>query len=239
MADRKFSPPAIFLILFAAVTSIFFISHQAAAFSYFNDFEGVPATWTEWTPAVKATTPSGRHFLGSHPLYGFGNETANLMLSNVAAGNYRLEFDLFIINSWDGNRDDGRGVGPDFWKLVINGNIVLNTTFQSTLWDAYGYQSYPDNYPALNHGETGVTEKDVLGYTYPEGDVYRLIYHFTHPGGNMVIAFQGYNLQGGGDESWGLDNVRVAVNNTPIPASFFLFGSGLLGLGAFRLTKRT
>ena len=105
------------LSILAMLMFMMVISQPASAdYTYFNDFEGNPATWTEWqignpvSPIVKATTPSGRNFLGRDPYYGFGNETAVLTLPAVPAGSLvTVDFELFTILTWDGNNSGGPG----------------------------------------------------------------------------------------------------------------------------------
>jgi len=200
----------------------------ASAFTYFNDFEGQPATWTEWSSQSQATTPlGGRKFLGV-----FSNATVALTLNGLAPGTpVNLDFDLFILRSWDGNS----GPGPDYWSLSINGTTYLYTTFSN---DFGGSQSFPGNYQAYHAPRTGAVENNTLGYgSGGWGDsVYHLSYAFTHGGGNLVIAFTGSNLQGWNDEGWGLDNVRVEGTVVPLPGAFLLLGAGLVKLSS--LTRR-
>jgi hypothetical protein len=198
----------------------------ASAFTYFNDFEGQPASWTEWSSQSQATTPvGGRKFLGI-----FDNHTVTLTLTGLApSSQVNLAFDLFILRSWDGN---SYNFGPDYWKLSINGTTYLDTTFSNNFGNQ---QSYPGNYYTNNTPRTGALENDTLGYgSGGWGDsVYHLSYAFTHGSGNLVIAFTGYNLQGWNDEGWGLDNVQVEGSVVPLPGAFLLLGAGL-----FRLANR-
>ena len=168
MARRKVFLRGNCLSILAMLTFMIVISQPASAdYTYFNAFEGNPATWTEWqivnpvSPIVKATTPSGRNFLGRDPYYGFGNETAVLTLPAVPAGSLvTVDFELFIILTWDGNNSGG-GAGPDFWKLSTgDGQVLLNTTFYSA---TVGRQSYPDNYYSDHPGTTGSSAGSFLG----------------------------------------------------------------------------
>lgn len=220
MASRKFG---FFesVVLLAVLLALPLWSAPAAAFTYFNDFEGNPASWTEWNYQWQATTPSGRKFLGI-----FDNHTATLTLPAVPAGTpVSLDFDLFILRSWDGNS----GPGPDYWDLAFGSTTLLHTTFSN---DFGNYQSYPGNYPANNSPRTGAVENNTLGYgTGGWGDsVYHLTYNLTAAGGPLVFKFTGSNLQGWNDEGWGLDNVRVSAAVVPGPGTLLLLTSGLLGL---------
>jgi len=125
---------------------------------YFNDFEG--AIGPEWSTTATASTVSNSGatrlttFLGR-----FSNTTATLAFTNLASHKYILvSFDLFVIQSWDGD-DTYPGVGPDKWKLsVSSGPTLLDATFSNV---SYVTQNYPN--PGSAYG-TGATEVNTLGY---------------------------------------------------------------------------
>jgi hypothetical protein len=200
-----------------------------AAVFYINDFESTPANWLEWSLPIQATTPIGaRKFLGI-----FDNDTATLTLSGLPAHtNATVSFDLFILESWDGNNT---GYGPDYWKVSYDGTTLLNTTFQI---ESFGQQSYPGNYFSSNLPRQGAAENNSLGYTGWGDSVYQLSFTFPHSGSSLVLDFQGYNLQGWPDEGWGLDNFRVDITPVPLPPAMLLLGSGLLGLVGWRRLRK-
>ena len=153
----------------------------------------------------------------------------------LANTNVTLEFDLFIIDSWDGNNTS---FGPDQFNLSIaGGNTLLNTTFsniQDTELSDYP-QAYPGSTGAGNYpAGTGATEIDTLGYTYCGDSVYHLSYTFPNVSNSITLNFSGIGLQGIGDESWGLDNISVRVLDIPTitlavsPASVTEDGTGNL-----------
>jgi Ca2+-binding RTX toxin-like protein len=174
-------------------------------FGYFNDFE--TATGTEWSNQTRSITPVGeRNFLGE-----FGNDTVSLTLNNQANSTVTLEFDLFILKTWDGSY----GVGPDIFTLgIAGGQTLLNTTFSNV----GNEQAYPGTFDNVRYPQrTGAIESNTLGYY---GDsVYRISSTFQAPSNNLIINFAGSNLQEIGDESWGLDNVKVTTFTTPTALS--------------------
>jgi hypothetical protein len=164
-------------------------------------------------------TPSGRRFLGQ-----LGNDTVRLTLnclpSHTAA---TVDFDLFIIRSWDGNivlqPDTGYGVGPDIWGLsVAGGPTLLHTTFTNyTVWPGFEFrQAYPGAYPGGDYApRTGAKENDSLGYSFENyahmDSVYHLTLTFSHTASALQFDFSAAGLQPLLDESWGLDNVDVTL----------------------------
>ena len=86
---------------------------------YANDF--VNPVGSEWSNTHTETTPG----TASHPptpfLGRFSVGTVSLNLGKLAAHtSATIEFDLFIIGSWDGNVTIP-GVGPDVWDLGVDG----------------------------------------------------------------------------------------------------------------------
>ena len=228
--------------LFVLIAIAFvFTSFQAveATIIYQNDFQSAVLTgWSSTGGAVTiSTSPNGQKFLGRHSTYGFSNETVSLSLSGVPVPNIgiTLAFDLYIIQSWDGNSD------PDIFELSVSGGpVLLYTTFGT---HNPRYQSYPDNYGtgASYTWNTGASAIGTLGYTFYGDAIYHLEYTFPHPNSNLIINFAARNLQGITDESWGIDNVIISTEGAgviPEPNTILLLGSGLLGIGAVSFMKK-
>jgi hypothetical protein len=174
---------------------------------YFEDFEATVGS--EWSHRRTEITPVGnRSFLGQ-----FNNDTASLTLNSLPAHqSVTVSFDLYVIETWDGN-DDPDG-GPDMWDLsVAGGPTLLHTTF--LIWPWWGdtaRQAYPGNYPGDAYpARTGAVENDTLGYGWVGDAVYSLTFTFPHYGDSLRLDFSGQGLEGLPDEGWGLDNVRVAL----------------------------
>lgn len=67
---------------------------------------GVTATWSQTN---KPTSPSGQTFLGE-----FGNQSVTLTLNNLPShGQLTVDFDLYLLRSWDGNDPTWGGPNGD------------------------------------------------------------------------------------------------------------------------------
>jgi hypothetical protein len=143
-------------------------------------------------------------------------QTISLALSNLPAHTaLQLEFDLYIINSWDGNSP---AYGPDRFILsAAGGPVLLDTTFSNnpkTNTDG-SYQNYPVSGSAP---WSGALQVGTLGYqAFFKDAIYRLRYVFSHTNENITIHFTSSLFEGKGtnDEAWGLDNVTLRTVNGP------------------------
>ena len=187
---------------------------------YFNDFE--TKVGPQWSKTSTDTTPRGdRKFLGQ-----FGNETVTLTLKDLPPhAKAKLSFDLFVIQSWDGNDTP---FGPDIWDLrVRDGPTLLHTTFSKG-----ERQAYPSSYPDGDYApRTWAAEKNMLGYSFYGDAVYNLSFTFPHSANSLVIDFSASGLQTLSDESWGLDNVKVSLIPSTMDAPTDLSGRWIYGIG--------
>jgi hypothetical protein len=166
---------------------------------YFNDFQ--VAVGAGWSTSLTSFTPTNnQRFLGT-----FFNDTINFTLTNLPPHEeLNVAFDLFIINSWEGNDPT---LGPDIWDMTMAGSNVVHTTFSN-----FGFQrqSYPGQYPAGNFaGQTGATETNVLGYF--QDSVYEISQTLPHSTNNIQVSLSAMGLQPAPDEFWGIDNFQVAT----------------------------
>jgi hypothetical protein len=171
---------------------------------------GVSATWSNGPIDV---APSGRYgpFLGR-----FGNDAVTLTLTGLPPHrSVTLSLKLFIIDSWDGN-DSLPGHGPDFWEFGVGGGPgFLRTTFANVEFDpniGHIRQSYPGAYPSSYPARTGALERNTLGYGGWGDSVYAIGRSFAHRGSSLTLYFAGRGQEGIWNESWGLDDVSVAVS---------------------------
>jgi RHS repeat-associated protein len=154
---------------------------------YSNDFETLAGT--EWSSnQLESSAPALSKFLGR-----FGNDTETLTLDTTPGETYKLNFDFYTIDSWDGN------FGPDYFNVAIDGTQVFHNTFSAFNSNDQTFRA-PDR--LQNFGFAPYSN-------WPEG-IYRGIpLTFTATGNTTKIDFSGSGLQTLFDESWGIDNVRV------------------------------
>jgi len=190
---------------------------------FFSDDFTAPAA-PQWSNPTRFTPPAGRTFLGK-----FGNETVSLNLTNLPAhSEASVEFDLFIIRSWDGNGELTAGF-PDTWKLdVTSGPTLLFTSFTNVGGNS---QAFPGTHPGPAHGPRTGRDEDVNSLGTGEDTVYHLTFNFSHTASTLGLNFISNQLTASGapsgiaDESWGLDNVEVRLG--PHATSAQATGQGL------------
>jgi hypothetical protein len=187
---------------------------QAATFTYSTDFSG--GVGAEWAVA-STTNTSQAGILGQ---LGDGTGTATLTRSSVgasAANAGTLTFDLLGFRSIDGHNNSFR----DTFSLIVNGVTIFQGAFD------------------MNGGGGDSVYVNTGGASYTVGDHIRTITtSFTALAGVNTFAFQYANLQGFGDEAWGLDNVSFGAAvadptptgpGVPEPATWAML---ILGFGA-------
>lgn len=155
------------------------------------------------------------------------SDSTTLTVTGLPSHNIlRLEFDLYLFETWDGSS----GSGPDF--VSLSGD----TTFQETFTNHQGPASNPNQtYDALgdvflnsngtalsSYGDTSAIQSFFdLGPT--GNDSY---FEFAHDTSSFSVTFGGPTSQS--DESWGIDNVRVSL--IPEPSHFVSVGLGAVFL---------
>jgi MYXO-CTERM domain-containing protein len=134
-----------------------------------------------------------------------------------------LEFDLYIIDSWDGAEQT---YGVDRFGVYANDGSIFSSTFANV----HHLQEYTG---------TPTVDRVQLGYNSAYADsIYRMSLPFDIVGSDVArLDFAGSGLLGAmNDESWGIDNVSVSVQTITVPAPGAL--AALAGLGAIAGTRR-
>ena len=191
---------------------------------YFYDFE------TDYTNIDSVWISD---FDGSRVMGPFNNSGFSLRINDLPEHKYlRLEFDLYIHDSWEGNTNEMQLDIPDHdaWfiefdphkKVKISDKVFFETTFSNGLCvSAWCYsQSYPNHYPFENNARTEALPKQISGRclwsdTPNATSVYTIERYFPHNEDSVVIAFYDRLKEPGGsdacNESWSMDNLSITV----------------------------
>ena len=137
-------------------------------------------------------------------------QTVTLTLTNLPEHDtLELEFDLLILKSWDGNSPI---YGTDRWRLEADGAELLYTSFSNN--PKTEREGSNQNYPLPRSApQAGAVSTNTLGYKFFGDSIYHLKFTFPHEGSRLRLDFNSSLFEGKGtaDESWGLDNVRLAT----------------------------
>lgn len=210
-------------------THTFELNAPSTASSFGTDIQpGVTAVASD---PVIAEAPSGERFLGRF------EETRTLLVLTTPAAHpkYALDFDLYIIGSWDGKGKQAQQ-GAFLANIVeigyrCSGSPTIHPLYSTTFSNQLTVQQdYPQAFGlGGNKAGTNSIAKDALEYvTRPDlsstplfrsfGDVsYRLSFAGDNPCVNAAVSFvwgtSNPTQQSMHDESWGLDNVRIQLGS--------------------------
>ncbi|MCJ8209808.1 hypothetical protein MUY27_08815 [Mucilaginibacter sp. RS28] len=183
---------------------------------YSNDFEsGNLKDITSGTIEVY----NGTHVLGRYNKGSFTLNLNGLPKHDII----KISFDLYIHDSWDGNRSFAdNAYGPDMWKMQVDNQTYINTTFSNDTCQP-GYicpaQSYPLDYPANNNPKTGAFRTDLPGVCTQQPGVrvttqYKIEKTIVHNAGSVKLQcldelIDKYEADQKCSESWSIDNLVV------------------------------
>ena len=130
-------------------------------------------------------------------------------------------FDLYVIDSWDGNY--GGVDGPDQWFFEIDQQPLISTTFANNPnANNNGGQSYPaDGTTTFNPIQTGASLllPNAEGPDCCDCGYYTSVYHIdkivNHNSDSVTLHFSDSLSQSICDESWAIDNVNIRYKNSP------------------------
>lgn len=171
-------------------------------------FDDFAPTVGNWTLATSYSSNSAG-ILGE-----LENGSATLTLESPGSGIADLEFDLLGFRTVD-----GINCCTDTFRLRVNGTEIFRGFFD------------------MGGGGTNQIDLQPAGTVVTAGSGMRHIsLGITLAAGTNSIVFDYGNMQGFGDEAWGLDNVSIqAADLTPAvpePETYALFAAGLGLLGA-------
>jgi hypothetical protein len=169
---------------------------------------------------------------GSTHIYGVIEDDSNARLSLTGIGSHTtvtVNFDLFIIQSWDGNN---WAYGPDYWTLKIDGTYYVYATFTN---NPYNTQSYSKATPLgggpfpHQYDNDGI---DILGFPdfYGTDSRYRMSFTFAHTGNTLDLDFAAVYVVPSDIERWAIDNVEISADVVPEPASLVALAAGLAAM---------
>ncbi len=186
---------------------------------YQQDFENAANIGPEWSSRA---TDHGTAFTRFSERR--ASSTLTLTLDTMTGQAYALIFDLYIIDSWDGNGSEWGG--PDQFNVRIGDTLAFSESMDNDRDSQYLTYRNPDEVGHFGFGTR----------PYDNDAIYRgVALEFIANGPRTSIAFFGTGLQGKNDESWGIDNLRV--ESVPAPAAATLFGAGAMVAARRRRTK--
>jgi PKD repeat protein len=191
--------------------------------TYTENFE--TAITNAWSfPAITpANVPTVQSYNGQNVLGYLTNQKAVYSQTGLASHDYvKVEFDLYLHDSWDGNSTDSIGgslIGKDIWKMSVNGSNIINTTFSNF---SYRTQAYPNNISAVNLNGTDAVSNTLPTLCNHNGgalsSVYRISKIIPHTSGSFNLELEALGLEELCNESWSIDNFNVELGvNTSTP----------------------
>jgi hypothetical protein len=212
---------------------VFAIPAQATSTVYYNDFTAAPTlgggTSATFTSAGGATVSTLAPYSGTYGSIFRNNTTGltELLLSNLPTHTaVDISFIMAFLDSWDSTNGSP---SPDYLELYLDGALKA----QYTSNNASGTVQFYGGGVVLHSGvqfDTNAFFSDTVVNMSPDSSL-----SYAHSASTLKIGFKaaGSGWQGGSDEAWAIDNLKVEVEEVvgiPEPQTYV---SLLFGLGAF------
>jgi hypothetical protein len=224
-------------IIFYGLMSLAASANAAPLTVFSTDFNGALAT--EITPgSASLTGVQGYAGLGSASNAFSGNflrsatgNTVTLSLNNLPTHTaISLDFLFAAIDSLDGT---GTYPSGDFFTVTMDGSQIFRESFANA--QTSQIQSYvpPAGVELARHVDLGFSGP---GSYFTDSAYYLgadpIFSNIAHTANTAVFTFtiEGVGIQSLNDESWAMENLNVRVETVPLPASAWLFASGLFAL---------
>ncbi len=185
---------------------------------YTNNFNSTSdtASWTFPATVPATSTPVVKTWNGRTVLGNMGAQQAILNLSGLPAHDkIKVEFDLYIHDSWDGNNVES---GPDNWNMKVDGSSVINTTFSNWWFTPYNTQAYPGNVPASNPNFTGAVETNLPtacnSVVSTLSTRYRISKVIDHSASSLALLLEAVGIEVACNESWSIDSLSIQMGAT-------------------------
>ncbi|GHB46024.1 hypothetical protein [Mongoliitalea lutea] len=162
-------------------------------------------------------------FHGDTLLGFFNNEETTLTINDLPGHNVvKIEVEILIHDSWDGNVNDGFN-GPDFWYMKVDDKEIFRTTFSNSPCESTFClrQSYPHNFMRQNFPKEGAIQTNlpglcIFGAFQNYTTRYMVVQLISHTDRNVSITFgdelfQFENPNPVCDESWSINKIKVTT----------------------------
>jgi len=116
--------------------------------------------------------------------------------------------DLALVDSWDGSEEYW---GDDFFNVTVDGQVVFRETIANFEGNPQTFEPLPEQVIVKGQALFKVSDTE-----YDVDSLYAMgpsLQNIPHSGSKLVVSFyaDGDGWQGGPDESWGIDNIKVVL----------------------------
>jgi hypothetical protein len=218
----------VFVLLPASLT-------RASTVVFSTDFESgvptqltAPGAQTESVQGYAGLGTPGNQFSGNLLRYDdTGILLTKLRLTNLPSHDHiDLGFLLAIIDSWD---------GTELLRVSVDGNMIFSHWFQLASGDTSSYIAPPGG---LLHRGTNLGWSSGIWYGHDRAydlSVEPTFIGIPHTADTLAVTWSlsatvgtaAQNWQGGSDESWGIDNLKVSVASTSTGIAAEMNAAGL------------